>query len=280
MVQPSTITNHVPSWVVCLLACALFISSFPAYAQVDPSKMPIALPQQAPKKTEPGRQVFFHTEDGKQMLQQDLGFIGLCFREKNPTKEQRREMYKNIRLVVSEVIDPALVEKNIYLLRLMPGATQTKWKALSKYVKSRPEIDDIRPVYMYTNEKKLKDLYVPDGLLEISFDHAPTPQDAPAIEESFPLVFVRSLPPDKALFRVVDPAIDPIDLANRIMEQRKFPLVRPVFDIVKGKPVDKDRSHKMLENLLRTAPEGEREKVKEILKKQQQKTRENLPKKK
>ena len=251
-----------------ILVCLLLIHASPALAQSF--SLPGSYENRKQKvETPPPRTMYMYDENGKRAeLDQDLGFMAIRFSEANIERDKRHEYYKRIRLVVSELNEPVLLEKGLFALRLMPGALEEKWNLFAFKMAKDHEVSYVGRVFKRVRTDKLKDLLVATDEIEAVFKGRPGKSDFDRLQGSYPLRLVSEQNPSgSAVYKTTNINVDTVDLANRIFETGRFQSVRPRFIPVQGQPVTEKLKSRITGEYIDSAPEHIKKKMSEQLKK-------------
>jgi|GEM_PF-3020284 len=233
----------------------------------------------------PDKPMFYYEAGQRVELEQDFGFVAVSFAKENFSKADRHKYYKKLTLVVSELKEETLLKENIYVIRLMPGATEKKWNIFTQYMYRDSEIKYVGRVFKKIGEDKIKVLWVTTGDLKIEFKDQVDIEKCNALSVEFPLTFKTiDTESNSAYYKKRDITIDDVDLANQMFETEKFVSVEPVFIKIKGKTPSEEDLGRLNRELMDSAPENvklkmERQKA-EHMKKMQREMKEKMEKSK
>lgn len=227
----------------------------------------------------PPKPMFYYQNGKRTDLEQDFGFVGVIFQKEPPRKDFRYKYYKKLGLVVSELREKSLLENKVYVIRLVPGATESKWNIFTQYMHKDSEITYVGRVFKRLDIAGVKTLMVTKGEIRVVFKDQPTLDQCRELSYEFPLTFERFDSEKKsAFYKKRDISIDDLDLANQMFETGRFKAVEPVFIKVKGQALTEEKTRKLNQELMESAPDDIKKQMEhkreEHLKRMQQKMRE------
>jgi len=205
--------------------------------------------------------------DGKRVeLTQDFGFVAIGFAQRPILKDARHAYYKKMRLVVSELNDPALLERELFVVRLTPGADEGKWNVFAQFMRSDRELRYVGRVFSRPDpaHPAVKELLVSAPEIAVQYREPASPERARQEEGRYLIRFERVSTPDgAAIFAAENRAIDPVDLADRMHETGEYKSVSPVFVRVAGQPATPEARQEVIEGYIKSAPEDVKAKWRE-----------------
>ena len=212
-------------------------------------------------------------QNGKRVdLGQDFSFVVISFQSRPVSRDKRHEFYKNIPLIVSELKEPALAKEGYYVLRLMPGASERAWNIFTEHLCRDRALDYVGRVFKQQTRKGLVDLLATTKRIRIRFKTKPTTDKIDRLLSVYPLSFVgRDDISGDIAFETRGVQLDTVDLVNRIHESGEFVSAEPVFILVKGRPVTPEITERLKKELIENTPDGMREKMEELLRKEREK---------
>lgn len=261
---------------IMLFLCFVLVASS-VYAEERPKdlkpaknlKIPKSIRQKAEIRNIPSPIVNYYDEHGeKQSLPQHLGFVALKFNENPISQKERYAFYESIRLVISEVKNAKLLKNELYVLRLLRGATEKHWRLFQKGVLKRKQIAYVGKVLKQQGKGGLTDLVVVNDKVRVHLEENSRKSALETLEKAFPIernTSEKIEDPSSIIYDIGIREADPIDLANRMHEMHVegVHVVSPVFIIVEGKPVDGNVRKDITEGYIEHAPEKFKKKVKE-----------------
>lgn len=245
--------------LICSLVLLMALLCVPGFAYADELRhLPEVgtLQKAEPQPTKP----MYTYRDGQQVeLTQDFGFVAFRFKEGHPSREQRHAFYARVRLVVSEIQEPALLSEGFYALRLVPGATEAQWNLFAAQLRQSPELTYVGRVFSQRREDGLMDLLVSTPRLSIRWKGPVAREAMRRVEAQYPLVLERVEEDGQgALFTLRDLRLDTVELANTLFRTGQFATVEAVFITVAGQPLTPDVTRRVMEGAMDAMPEDMR----------------------